>query len=171
MSLQAIGQLERKLPSPFFLASFFRCTGRTIFTIRAQRKFQRSPIKLAIATVDTSRMMPVNPQIELLARLLDVTSLRHEVVAQNVANVNTPGYRRQDVAFEEILVQALRSGDLSRTRPTVIVDAQANARNDGNTVDIDREMGILTSNSLLYRVYAQILSVQLSQMRSAIAGR
>ncbi len=50
-------------------------------------------------------------QIELLSKLLDVASMRHQVIAQNVANVNTPGYHGLDVSFEDAFARQLRSGD------------------------------------------------------------
>jgi flagellar basal-body rod protein FlgB len=134
--------------------------------------FHVACIKLATDTVDIFHMSPISSQVDFLARLLDVTSLRHEVIAQNVANVNTPGFRRQDVQFEEFLSAALGAGkDAAQATPKVVTDMAAVARNDGNSVDIDMEMGTLTKNSLLYKTYAQILVVQLAQMRSAISGR
>jgi len=112
--------------------------------------------------------------MELLSKLLDVAELRHRVIAQNVANVNTPGYRRQEVAFEDALGDALRRGDdhaVKNIQPRVVEGVGDVARADGNTVDIDEEMGRLDKNTLLYRVFAQILSNKLSSMRSAITGQ
>ena len=118
--------------------------------------------------------MSAPSQIGLLTKLLDVAHVRHEVIAQNVANVNTPGYRRQDVQFEQAFAQALaanQQGTALRLQPKVIVPEGGAQRQDGNNVDIDVEMGQLSKNSLLYKVYAQILAVQLAQMRSAVSGR
>jgi flagellar basal-body rod protein FlgB len=111
--------------------------------------------------------------IELLSQLLDVASLRHRVIAQNIANVNTPGYHRLDVAFDDAFAQAMKGGSSKHTpvTPHVITDQTAPERADGNNVDIDIEMGNLNKNSLLYNTYAQILSNQLATMRSAITGR
>ena len=53
-------------------------------------------------------------RIELLTRLLDVAAMRQDVIAQNVANVNTPGYGTLGVAFEDALKQALTPGSGSR---------------------------------------------------------
>ena len=117
--------------------------------------------------------MSAHSQIGLLAKLLDVSQLRHEVIAQNVANVNTPGYHRQDVRFEDAFARALEAGQSSSAwalQPEVVTQHGASERLDGNNVDIDVEMGQLTKNSLLYKVYAQILAVQLAQMRSAVSG-
>ena len=117
--------------------------------------------------------MSAHSQIGLLTKLLDVASLRHEVIAQNVANVNTPNYRRQDVQFHEVFAQALASGSPGaalNVQPAVVATPGGYERFDGNNVDIDVEMGQLAKNSLAYKVYAQILAMQLAQMRSAISG-
>jgi flagellar basal-body rod protein FlgB len=107
----------------------------------------------------------------LLTQVLDTASLRHRVIAQNVSNVNTPGYRRLAVAFEDELAQALASpGGGPAVRPHVVV-ADGPERVDGNTVDIDREMNDLAKNALLYEAAATILTSRVAQYRSAIAGR
>lgn len=119
-------------------------------------------------------MNVTNSQIDLLSRLLDVASVRHEVIAQNVANVNTPGFRRLDVDFESAFARALTSNkDASamKVEPKIVTANDGSERADGNNVDIDVEMGRLNKNSLLYKVYAQVMAVQLGQMRSAISGR
>src|SRR5438094_4935884 len=91
-------------------------------------------------------------QADLLARLLDVASLRHRTIAQNVANVNTPGYRNLDVSFEEEFSRYLESGGAEhalKVHEQVVEGAGGAERPDGNNVDIDQEMGRLNSNTLL----------------------
>ena len=92
--------------------------------------------------------------IGLLSQLLDTAALRHRVIAQNVANVNTPGYRRLAVSFEDDLARALASpsGDLP-VKPRVVV-ADGPERVDGNTVDLNSEMNDMTRNALLYEAAA-----------------
>jgi flagellar basal-body rod protein FlgB len=131
-------------------------------------------LKPAIGNVDKVPMIVTNSQFDLLARLMDVADLRHEVIAQNVANVNTPGYRRQDVQFEDAFAKALLAGQNDaalQAKPQVTTAPGGIARADGNNVDIDQEISRLEKNSLLYKVYTQILAVQVNQMRSAISGR
>lgn len=108
----------------------------------------------------------------ILAQVLNASSLRHKVIAQNVANVNTPGYHRLEVAFESDLAKALANPAPGRpaVSPKVIV-ADGPERVDGNTVDVDREMNDLTKNALLYQAASQILAARISQQRAAIAGR
>jgi len=118
--------------------------------------------------------MSVTPaQFELLQQLMDAAGLRQKTLGQNVANVNTPGYRRLDVAFEEQLAQQLiHNNELAvDVEPKVIHTLGLAERADGNNVDIDMEMGQLSKNALLYQTYAQILTSKLSMMRSAITGQ
>ncbi len=113
-------------------------------------------------------------QFDLLNKLLDASELRHRVISQNVANVNTPGYHRLAVSFEEELADRLRSaGDVNidGMTPSVYEEQGLIVRADGNNVDIDKEMGQLNKNALLYQTYAQVLASRLSMMRSAITGR
>lgn len=116
-------------------------------------------------------------QIDVLSRLLDVASLRHSVIAQNVANVNTPAYRQRELSFEDNLLRALERADPAavtsavRSQPQVIEGVGGADRTDGNNVDIDQEMAALTKNTLLYRVFGQVLAAQLGQLRSAIVGQ
>jgi flagellar basal-body rod protein FlgB len=114
-----------------------------------------------------------NSRIDLLTRVLDASTLRHRTIAQNVANVNTPGYQRLDVKFEDELAKILQAGQpVHAVKPEIVVDEAASAlRVDGNNVDIDKEMGMLSKNSLLYQAASQILTTQLTALRLAISGR
>jgi flagellar basal-body rod protein FlgB len=114
------------------------------------------------------------PNLALLSQVLDAAALRHRVIAQNVANVNTPGYRRREVVFEADLARALASADATGGVPHVkphVVVADGPERADGNTVDIDREMNDLARNALLYEAAAQIITNRVASQRAAIAGR
>lgn len=119
--------------------------------------------------------MAVTPsQFDLLSKLVDVTQLRHRVLAQNVANVNTPGYRRQEVRFEDALAeQSSVMGDsaVKAVHPEVIEDQVTPARLDGNNVEIDLEMMRINKNTLLGNTYLQLLMAKLGMMKRAINGR
>jgi len=111
---------------------------------------------------------------ELIARLLDVYSERHRVIAQNVANINTPNYKQLDVGFESALNKALAIRDpaaLKRVSTEVVENTTGPERADGNNVDIDVEMARLNKNSLLYRTFVQILASRVGMQRSAISGQ
>jgi flagellar basal-body rod protein FlgB len=89
-----------------------------------------------------------------------------------VANVNTPNYARQDVAFEDDLGRALARGEsIAGVKPQVVTAGGDTTRPDGNSVDIDREMAQLTQNNLLFAAAAQVLASRLGTLRSAITGR
>ncbi len=119
-------------------------------------------------------MTVTDNQVDLLARLMNVASLRHRVIAQNVANVNTPGYRELDVAFEDAFQKAYAHCDVTaalQVRERVVEGQGGAERADGNNVDIDQEMGRLNKNTLLYRAFAQIIAGRLATQRSAITGQ
>lgn len=133
----------------------------------------RLQFNLSNLLVDIDGMIQSNSQIALLSKLMDVAHLRQEVIAHNVANVNTPGHQCLEVRFEDALRQALtpgRGGHAGHVAPRVAPGVGGIERADGNNVDIDLEMGRLQKNSLLFELYSQVLSVQLAQYRSAIQG-
>jgi flagellar basal-body rod protein FlgB len=112
---------------------------------------------------------------ELIARLLDAYSVRQRVIAQNVANVNTPHYHQLDVVFEDAFARALSNPEpaaaLRRVQPQVVENANGPERADGNNVDMDFEMARLEKNTLLYRTFVQIIAARVAAQRSAIAGQ
>ena len=111
-------------------------------------------------------------QIDLISSLLSTVSLRHRVIANNVANVNTPNYKRLDVTFAESFSHALQSGGLPTLgQPKIVEDTQTAERVDGNTVDIDIEMNTLNKNALLYETLAQVMASRIASLRSAITGQ
>jgi flagellar basal-body rod protein FlgB len=114
-------------------------------------------------------------RFDVLRQVLDASSLRQRVIANNVANVNTPGYHRLEVAFEDDLAKALDGASCGHALPVVeakvIETAGLPERVDGNNVNIDQEMGDLSTNSLLYQAAAQIIASRVGQLRSAITGQ
>ncbi len=122
--------------------------------------------------------MNITPsQFHVMGKLLDATSLRQRVIAENIANVNTPGYQRQEVQFEQELVRLMedngkpiRDRDLEGVGPRVTTTRNLPKRADGNNVDIEMEVGQLTRNEILHETYTQILATQLGMMRTAITG-
>jgi flagellar basal-body rod protein FlgB len=111
----------------------------------------------------------------VLAKALDGAALRHRAISNNIANVETPNYRRQDVSFESELRSALdtpsfRSPDdaVAETQPEVIADTVQPERANGNNVDIDREMARLAENTIHYQALLQSISVKSSMLKNAI---
>ena len=130
-------------------------------------------LKRSKVRVDKIRVSVIPSQFELLRKSLEAVSLRHQVISQNLANVNTPGFRAQEVAFDESLARELAKspGDLGNVQIDVRATEGLDERLDGNNVDIDREVTELNKNELLQATYTQLLATKISIMRHAITGR
>jgi flagellar basal-body rod protein FlgB len=113
---------------------------------------------------------------QLARKLLDAAALRQEAIASNVANAETPGYRRLDVApaFAEQLKAQMASGTLSSADPVspqLTEDATAQStRPDGNNVEIERELLAMNKNTVEYDYLTQVVSNNLKQLKMAITG-
>jgi flagellar basal-body rod protein FlgB len=118
-------------------------------------------------------MRSLNSQLDLLSRLISASEMRHEAISQNIANVNTSGYRTLNVEFESLLAAELESGNsaASPAEPEMSFAKGLPVRADGNNVDLDRQIGALNKNALLQQAYLSILGHNLQQMRTAIDGR
>ncbi len=108
---------------------------------------------------------------------IDASHLKQQAIASNLANAETPGYKRVDTAssFQEAFNQALNGGDkteLKRIKPTIEIDKTAiSTREDGNSVDIEHEIVQLNQNALAHKLQTQLISGTLSKLRLAITGR
>jgi flagellar basal-body rod protein FlgB len=112
---------------------------------------------------------------EAVVQLLGIADRRHSLIANNLANLNTPGYRTLRLQFTEELEKALdahgrllpgRTLGAERYRP-LFADAGA----DGNDVTLARELGELNANTLRMRAYLAILNSRIHRMKAAIDGR
>jgi flagellar basal-body rod protein FlgB len=109
----------------------------------------------------------------LLGRMLDLHAAKHRVIAQNVANVNTPNYRRREFKFEDALQRAMHRGqseDYQDIQGWVDRPNNTPVRNNGNNVDIDQEMVKMHENNSLYNIYTQLYSRNSHMVKSAIKG-
>ncbi len=126
-----------------------------------------------------------NKDIGILKKAMDVASLRQKVMANNIANINTPGYKAQKVSFEEAMKSAtgLQDGmslektdkghmgdgeNIESIRPKIVRDESVSQKLDGNNVDIESEMVDLAANQLLYNALAQQVSSKISVLRYVI---
>jgi flagellar basal-body rod protein FlgB len=106
---------------------------------------------------------------------LGAAGKRQEVLANNLANVNTPGYKRLDVEFDGMLakaVDAARAGDRSQLdalRPGVSTDDQVAVRADGNSVDVDQEMAFLAENNIRYNALVQLTQKKIEGLKYVIS--
>jgi flagellar basal-body rod protein FlgB len=110
-------------------------------------------------------------------KMLDVSLLRHQAIASNLANVETPNYKRLDVSasFEAQLRQAVagqNSSEIASLQPSLAVDTTAiSGRSDGNTVQLETEMLKLNTNTVENTLETQLVSGSLAKLRLAITGR
>ena len=110
-------------------------------------------------------------------KMLDATVLRHEAIASNLANLETPNYKRLDVAqsFSTQLKQAMGSDDsaqISALHPKLEVDPTAVAQSrDGNTVQLESELANLQQNTVAHAVETQMITSQMVRLRLAITGK
>lgn len=124
--------------------------------------------------------------LEVLKSTLDGAASRYDLLADNVANVNTPGYKRVDTTFFDVLSAQLRTEpglSLTRTHPRhlrdgssrsgdaepkVYTDTSTSQRLDGNNVDIEYEMARMAETTILYDLLARELSSRIAMLRTAI---
>lgn len=110
-------------------------------------------------------------------KMLDATALRQEAIASNLANLETPRYKRVDVGpdFAAELQQAVASKDAGRiagVQPQLAVDSSAvPVRKDGNTVQLETELLKLNQNFMEHQLETQLVSGALLKLRLAITGR
>lgn len=119
--------------------------------------------------------------INALDRAADAAWQRNEAISNNIANVDTPGYKRQDVAFESVLQQALGNNryesmddkvanvDLSRLRGRAYLDyANYSYRLDGNNVDIENENVMLAENQLKYQGLISSINQEFTNLKTVM---
>ena len=110
-------------------------------------------------------------------KLLDATHLRHEALSNNLANVETPGFKRRDLPedFSVELRRAVDRKDFRRVKglnPRSVEDRQAKpVRMDGNTVQLDEEMLAMNRNALNYEYLSNSVGGTLKELNLAIKGR
>ena len=115
---------------------------------------------------------------QLARKLLDGAVLRQEAIASNIANAETPGYRRLDVSGDFASELRARLGQAGSVRsfsgiePKLVEDLNARSvRPDGNSVEIERELLEMNRNTVEYDFLADVVSRNIKQLRMAITGR
>ncbi|MGA2960099.1 MAG: flagellar basal body protein [Candidatus Korobacteraceae bacterium] len=107
------------------------------------------------------------PLMKSLARYLDVTAYRQGVVAANIANIDTPGYRTNDINFKQELDKALQAPDAPVTPSPQQVPGLLE-RPDGNNVNLDREGLLLAQTQLHFATGVALLRSELKRISMAI---
>ena len=117
------------------------------------------------------------PSYVATKKMLDATALRHEAIASNLANLETPNYKRLDVApnFTQELRSAMGGQDparISSITPELVEDSNGNSQTkDGNTVQLETELLNLNQNTMAHALETQLASGTLLKLRLAITGR
>ncbi len=124
------------------------------------------------------------PVLNVLQKGLEASSMRQQVLSNNVANIDTPNFKRSDVDFQAVLGTAL--GETSGVLPMkltvpkhlhgleegngsgIVTERETTLRNDGNNVDVDREMTYVAENGLYYNSLTRTISSQLGLLRMVL---
>ena len=107
----------------------------------------------------------LDPISSNLGRYLTLVSTRQRLVASNIANADTPGYKTKDIDFDSEFKNAL-----SGTSPVSKEVSGLTTKNDGNNVDLDREARLLSENALRFNVASNLLRSNIKRIRMAIEG-
>ena len=130
------------------------------------------------------------PVIDYMSRGMSAANLRHEVISNNIANVNTPKFKKSDVVFESLLAKELglfdEQGKLEvvrthdrhmpipmkgRAMPEVIMDISTTMRTDKNNVDIDKEMANLAKNQIYFNALAKEMGSHFQKVKTIITSK
>lgn len=109
------------------------------------------------------------------AKAIDALWQRSNVISDNIANADTPGYQQKSVSFEDQLSQAisdgsLDAGELSGISPQIQVESGNISSSDSNGVDMETQMVELMRNQLQYSYLTRGVSDQLSMLKTAASG-
>ncbi|MEZ5973444.1 MAG: flagellar basal body rod protein FlgB [Planctomycetota bacterium] len=112
------------------------------------------------------------PHSALLMRMMSTATERSRVIAGNIANQNTPGFKRQTIEFESLLTEELRRNrpELERVKPERQSDRVSPSRPNGNNVAMEREVAAMRENLLRYEMYSTIMRGNTNIIQSAING-
>jgi len=109
--------------------------------------------------------------VGLLEAGIRAEGLRQQTIASNMANIETPGYKRLDINFEELLAQAIHSSDgvaSEDIEPEIYQPRNTPTRSNGNDVNLEAEIGEMIKNSLRHTTYVRLLQKKLAQMERAV---
>jgi flagellar basal-body rod protein FlgB len=118
-----------------------------------------------------------SPNYIAAKKSLDAVALRQEAIASNIANLETPGYKRVDLApsFKAELDRAVAAKDahqIASLKPALAADPNATpVSRDGNTVNFEKEMMELNENMLTHALETQLISGALLKLKLAITGK
>ncbi len=102
--------------------------------------------------------------------------LQQKVIANNIANLNTPGFRRNDVRFEEALAKVIEAPggasveEIDKVQAEIYKPMNTHVERNGNDVNIDMEVGELMKSATRHKAYLRLLNKMYKQMEIAMEG-
>ncbi len=121
--------------------------------------------------------------IDSLEKGLNYSSLKQEVISQNIANVDTPDYKAKEVRFKDLLNQSMdQSKEAFRTDPrhfrfntasktnNIVEQKNVSYNNNGNSVDMDKEMSDLATNQIYFDALTEQLNLKFNSLKDVIKG-
>jgi flagellar basal-body rod protein FlgB len=112
--------------------------------------------------------MATTPMLQILQGFLKVTTDRQQMVATNMANVDTPGYHTRDIDFQAAMREVMDEGQGPHMEPASNELLDLPERPDGNNVNIDRESMVLSQTQLQYQMGVQLIKSEFHRLYSAI---
>lgn len=109
-----------------------------------------------------------NAHTSLLAKMMDVYALRNKTTAANIANIDTPGYNRQRVDFEEVLARKIDSGTMNRQG---VSEMQAQVMQTDLKPELEEELIEMSDTQLRVQLVTRALRHNYEQLRMGIIGR
>lgn len=149
----------------------FQCLARFLLMYFERKGLCRCPALRESLDIGKLQMSKTNSIIALIEAGIRAEGLRQKAIANNVANIETPGYRRIDINFEELLAKLLDSSgsvDLSKLEPQIYRPRQTPVKSDGNDVSLENEVGAIIKNSLRYKTYIRLLNKKYRWIELAI---
>jgi flagellar basal-body rod protein FlgB len=120
--------------------------------------------------------MPDNT-MKILEKMLDISAFRQKVLASNIANADTPGYKAKDISFQKELanlmdgpIEGSAAGQPQKKSFEVLETVTTMSNRDGNTVNLDIEMAKVAENTLLYNTAAQLMTTKTRMLKDVIKG-
>jgi flagellar basal-body rod protein FlgB len=116
-------------------------------------------------------MSKTNSIVDIIEAGIRAENLRQRAITNNIANLETPGYRRIDVKFEQLLAKCLDSSgevDLSEVEPQIYRPEQTPVKSNGNDVNLEAEVGHMIENTLRHKAYIRLLGKKYKQIELAM---
>lgn len=109
--------------------------------------------------------------VDLIETGIRVESLRQRAIANNIANLETPGYRRIDVKFEELLAKYIDTSskvDLNKIEPQIYRPKKTPVKSNGNDVSFEAEVGLMIKNAIRHKAFIRLLDKKYKQIELAM---